>query len=299
MHPASVLPPCLTGHAPTSPITLAQAQRRFEQEATRGIYDTGRYRVSFFSWGSGPPILFVPGLSERADIFLMLAALLSNQFRCLSYDLPVGGADGAKMSRYTHDALVTDALALLDHLSLRQSYLYGASFGSTIVLRLLHDHPQRFPRGILQGGFARRPLAPAEWLLAKMARHWPGSMKQLPLREWILRQGHQAPFASQPPEMWSFFVDDDRPIAAVATHALLLHATDLRSLLPAIRQPVLLVCGEHDPLVGGQCEEVLMHGLPNAGRVELPGCGHVPYLSHPDTLANVVRDFLTPSRSSQ
>src|SRR4051794_20758103 len=71
MPPAS-LPPCLTGHAHAAPITLAEARRRFEQEATRGTCDTGRYRASFFSWGSGPPILFVPGLSERADIFLML-----------------------------------------------------------------------------------------------------------------------------------------------------------------------------------------------------------------------------------
>ena len=36
----------------------------------------------------------------------------------------------------------------------------------------------------------------------------------------------------------------------MARRALLLHRVDLRPLLPAIRQPVLLVCGSHDPLVG-------------------------------------------------
>jgi pimeloyl-ACP methyl ester carboxylesterase len=294
MPPVNSLPPCLTGHACGVPVTLAEAQRRFEQEATRGVCDTGRYRASFFAWGDGPPILLVPGLSNRGEVFLLLAALLSKHYRCLSYDLPLGGADGAKLRRYTHDALTADALDLLDHLGVRQAYLYGASFGSTIVLRLLHDHPERFPRGIIQGGFARRPLAPAERLLAKLARYWPGSMNRLPLREWLVRQGHHAPFASQPSEVWRFFLRDDRPIAAVATHALLLHSTDIRSLLSSIRQPVLLVCGEHDPLVGSQCEEILMDGLPNAGRVEIPGSGHVPYLSHPDTLADVIRDFLTP-----
>jgi len=75
---------------------------------------------------------------------------------------------------------------------------------------------------------------------------------------------------------------------------VLLHRIDVRPLLGEIRQPVLLVCGDRDPLVGRACEEVLLRGLPSAGRVELSRCGHFPYLTHPDLLAAVVGDFLTP-----
>jgi hypothetical protein len=46
--------------------------------------------------------------------------------------------------------------------------------------------------------------------------------------------------------------------------------------------------------VSRQCEEGLLAGLPNAGRVEIGGCGHMPYLTHPEALAEVVRRFLTP-----
>lgn len=290
---AAGLPPCLTAPRP-APLTLAEALRRYEHEATRGVCDTGRYRCRYAVWGEGPPLLFVPGLSDRGSVFVMLTALLSSHFRCITYDLPVGGADRARMHRYTHDGLVADAAALLDHLRVRQSYLYGASFGSTVVLRLLHDHPRRFPRAVAQGGFARRPLAPAELLLARAARHWLGTMNRLPLFKALQRHIHFGPFASSAPDVWDYYTDDDRPIAAVAAHALLVHATDLRPTLPAIRQPVLLVCGDCDPLVSRQCEEVLAAGLPNAGRVEIGGCGHLPYLSHPEALAEVVRQFLTP-----
>jgi pimeloyl-ACP methyl ester carboxylesterase len=293
MSVAASLPPCLTAVRP-APLTLAEAQRRFEREATLGVCDTGRYRCRYAVWGEGAPLLFVPGLSDRGSVFVLLTALLSSHFRCITYDLPVGGADRARMHRTTHDGLVADALALLDHVGVRQSYLYGASFGSTVVLRLLRDHPTRFPRAVAQGGFARRPLAPAEWLLARAARHWLGTMNRLPLFKALQRHTHFGPFASRPADVWDYYLDDDRPIAAVAAHALLLHGVDLRPILPEIRQPVLLVCGDCDPLVSRRCEEVLLEGLPNAGRAEIGGCGHLPYLSHPEALAEVVRRFLTP-----
>ena len=81
---------------------------------------------------------------------------------------------------------------------------------------------------------------------------------------------------------------------AVARRAVILHRLDLRKVLPEIRQPVLLVCGDHDPLVGRSCENELLQGLPNARRVVFSGCGHFPYLTHPETLAEVVRQFFTP-----
>jgi pimeloyl-ACP methyl ester carboxylesterase len=119
-------------------------------------------------------------------------------------------------------------------------------------------------------------------------------MNHLPLFKTLQRHTHFGPFAARPPEVWRFHLDNNNPIAAVAAHALLVHATDLRPILGEIRQPVLLVCGDCDPLVSRRCEEALLEMLPNAGRVEIGGCGHFPYLTHPEALAEVVRRFLTP-----
>ena len=40
------------------------------------------------------------------------------------------------------------------------------------------------------------------------------------------------------------------PLAAFAARVMMLHQLDLRPVLPAIRQPMLLVCGDSDPLIG-------------------------------------------------
>src|SRR5207249_9209613 len=115
--------------------------------------------------------------------FIMPMARLTEHFRCIAYDLPTGRGDGARLRRYVHADLLDDLLALLDHLQLPQAYLFGSSFGATITLAALHKGPDRFPRAVLQGGFAYRPLARAEVLLARLARRWGWPLRTFPLRE--------------------------------------------------------------------------------------------------------------------
>jgi pimeloyl-ACP methyl ester carboxylesterase len=277
-------------------LSVAETQRRFEREAVRGICDTGRYRCSYYLWGMGPPLILVPGMADDALSFLFLSSLLSAQFRCIAYDLPAGRGDGARLGRYSHSDLAADLFALLDHLGIRQSYAFGSSFGSTVVLNAMREQASRIPRAVLQGGFARRPLAPAEILLARLARYWPGLMRRLPFRKSFLRRCHYGPFALRVPEIWEYFLFRSNlpPIAAVAHRAVMLHHVDLRPILGGIRQPVLLICGACDPLVGPECDETLLQGLANAGQVRIEGCGHNPLFTHPEVLADLVAQFLTP-----
>jgi 3-oxoadipate enol-lactonase len=285
---------CSPVSCPASAPSLAQALDRFQREATRGTCSTGRYRCSYYTWGEGPPLLFIHGLADRALSFLPLAALLSSHFRCIAYDLPAGTGDGARLGRYRYVDLASDARALFDHLGVERSYLYGASFGSTIALLLARDSPERIPRLVLQGGFAHRPLAPAERWLARLARPCGLPLAAMPLRRQILRQVHHGHFPG--PDLWEFFLANTgaNPISAVAHRALLVHQCDLRPVLDQIRQPVLLLCGDSDPIVRRACEEALLTGLPHAARAELSQCGHFAHLTHAAAVAEVVRNFLTP-----
>jgi pimeloyl-ACP methyl ester carboxylesterase len=279
-----------------APMTLAEALARFEREAVRGVCDTSRYRMPYYSWGEGPPLLFVHGVGDSSRSFLRPIARLSAHFRCIAYDLPSGHGDGAWLRRYSHDDLVADVWSLLDRLELRQSYILGSSFGSTIVLKAMYARPEWLPRGILQGGLAYRPLRRVERFLAYWGRFLPGSMGGLPLREKVLLKTTGSAFKELFPDVWDHFLDCSgrARLAAFAGQAYMLRRLDLRPLLPSIRQPILLVCGDQDRVVPSPYQEVLLQGLPNAGRVVIEGCGHVPSYTHPDVLAEVIRQFLTP-----
>ncbi len=280
------------------PLSLSDVRRQFEREARREVFDTGRYRCPYYMWGQGPSLVFIPGLCDDALSFMLPIARLSRHFRCVAYDLPTGQGDGARLTRYRHADFVSDLFALADHVGAKKGYLYGASFGSTIALAALAEAPACWARGVLQGGFARRPLAPAEVLLSSWARWWPWPMRRLPLHRQLLRSAHAEPFVGRPPEFWDYFIErfESPPMRAVAQRAQVLNRTDLRPILPRVHQPILLICGDRDPLVGKECEQVLLAGLPNAGRAEFARCGHVPQFSHPELLAEVVARFLTPLR---
>ena len=279
-----------------SPLTPSKALERYRREARQGICDTGRYRCPYYVWGEGPPLVFIHGLCDDSLSFVMPIALLSAHFRCVAYNLPSGRGDGAHLGTYRHTDLVADLFALLDHLQLERTDLFASSFGSTIALAALHQHPERLPRAVLQGGFARRPLAWAEIALASWARWWPGPMRRLPLRREILHRSQHGPFCQCPPEAWEYFLQRSGapPMAAVAHRALVLNKLDLRPLLPSIQQPILLICGDQDPLVDRTCEQVLMTGLPHAARAEITGCGHMPMFTHPEVLAELIYRFLAP-----
>jgi pimeloyl-ACP methyl ester carboxylesterase len=292
--------------APTCPLTndalppecaqrlvLRECVERRAREAQVGVCDTGRYRCRYVVWGRGPTLVMIPGLASDSLSFVMLMARLQAQLRCVSYDLPDGVNDGAQLLTYRHADLVGDLFCLLDHLRIDACFLYGMSLGSTIALSALHQQPARFQKPILQSGFARRAIAPAEVLLASFASHWPGRLGRLPLVRPILERYHED-FLEREPAVWDFFVSQTLacPLRAMATRVLMVHRLDLRPLLPAIQQPLLLMCGDRDPVVGKQCERELQEGLRFAARAEIENAGHTAHLTHPEVVCEAVLEWL-------
>lgn len=292
--------PCSEAGLAVGPIDLQEAVARFEREAERGTVNTGRYRLRYFAWGSGPPLVFVHGVGDSSRSYVPLASRLSSRFRCIGYDLPGHPGDGASLWWYRHEHLIEDLFSLLDHLSLPRSYLLGSSLGGSVVLRAARQSPQRVPRVIVQGGFAHRPLRWSEWWLTWLARFLPGTMARAPYRAKILTAVNKPPFEGRDDAWWRAFLEwtGKTPIATLGHQGQMLNSLDLRPELADVRQPVLLVIGERDSVMPMPHTEALRQGLPNCGVVVLEGAGHVPCYSHTEMLAEVIRQFLTPVHQS-
>jgi pimeloyl-[acyl-carrier protein] methyl ester esterase len=72
----------------------------------------------------------------------------------------------------------------------------------------------------------------------------------------------------------------------------ILRRSDLRDALSRITVPALVVAGEYDRLTPAAAGRELAASLPAARFCLVERSGHAPFLSHPDTVANEVRDFL-------
>ncbi len=274
---------------------LHSALAAFRVGAHRGTLDTGRYRMRYFTWGNGPPIVFIHGMADAARAFVMVMHRLVERCTCIAYELPDGTTDGSALARYTHADYTADLLVLLDHLGLARAAVLGSSFGSTIALHALATAPSRFTHGILQNGFARRPLTRWQRQLARSARFWPGWFADWPaIYRRVMWRVERPTLSAMPLAVADFFLEHGghTPLRASALRSLAIDRTDLRSVLPAIPAPVLLLTGDRDPLVPRSCWDEIERGVRNVRRVEFAGCGHYPQYTHPGPMAEAIGRFL-------
>ena len=67
---------------------------------------------------------------------------------------------------------------------------------------------------------------------------------------------------------------------------------DLRSALPMVRMPALVIAGQRDRIIRPTAVRALAHALPDARYVEIAGAAHAPFLSHPVQFARALNGFL-------
>lgn len=70
-----------------------------------------------------------------------------------------------------------------------------------------------------------------------------------------------------------------------------LRDADLRALVPSIRQKVLIVHGENDPLMPLAAAKWLAAHLPDARLEVFAGAAHAPFLSQPERFADLLVSF--------
>lgn len=267
----------------------------YDQEATSLVWVGPRYRMNVHLLGQGPPLVIVPGIASTYRSYALVARRLSDQFQTIVYDYPgEDPSDHAQLGSITHENLVDDLIGLLDHLGLAEVFPFGLSFGTTVTLKALHREPARFPRAALQGAFSHRRLTTAERLALAIGRRLPGTASRLPLHRPILSVFSRDQFGSAPPDRWTFYLDQNglTSIAGLSHRVDLLSRLDLRPILPEIATPLLLIHGSEDGIVPIARFEELKAALPNVSASLVPGIGHQPHLTHPDLLADQVRQYL-------
>lgn len=244
-----------------------------------------RYKV----YGEGPPLVIVPGLDGITEFFADIIPQLTPQYRVILYYLPLL-AEAPSPEAYTFDFIAADMKEVLDELGTARVDIIGESFGGAVAQVFALNYPEAVDRLVLVSTFARTELSLKLRILAPIARFSP---------QWVFARAHVHDVCEPSDPRWA----KDLLIreAAWADHASVMarikivNELDLRSRIPTITAPALLVIGGIDRFTGPLGREMLKL-LPDARLEEIPGAGHLCHMVYPDRFVELALDFLGENR---
>jgi len=251
--------------------------------------------------GQGQPFLFFSETACSGEIWqLYQVPEFAKDHMVIIHDYRGTGRSTKPSIDYTTRMFCDDAVALLDHLKVKDAIVLGHSMGGRVAQLLALEYPERVKKLILASTGAAFPGGAGLPLqMCKEMIEW-GYEKYV--REHTIQVGFTDEFVkSQPERLEAFFkvrLANLGPVEFYLRHVLSRQGHDTSGRLKDIRMPTLVMVGEDegDPKVvmtHRMSSDILAQGIPNAKFVMLPGQKHNYFASDPEMTHRVIREFLS------
>jgi class 3 adenylate cyclase len=197
---------------------------------------------------------------------------------------------------------VGDALAVLDAAGSEQAALCGADEGALVAMLTAATHPTRTAALILLNAYPRllRDVAYShgipDQLIARFTdevladRHTEGAFADLEI--FVPRVASDPRFR----QWWQRAGNRGASPATARALAVTRFQSDLRSILPTIQVPTLVIHRKEDRASLVEHGRYLAAHIPDARYAELPGDEHLPYVGDTETIVAEIEEFLTGMR---
>jgi pimeloyl-ACP methyl ester carboxylesterase len=241
--------------------------------------------------GRGRDLVLLHSLLIDRSAFARIVPLLEPHFRLHLVALP--GFDGSSPAGPRVEDYADRIGDLLRALRLgTQTAVLGNGFGGFVAIALAARHGSLFDRLLLVDTAAGFPAAAKEAfriMADKVAAGGMGAVAEIAAR----RIFHDAYLAAHPKAVAErrAVLERFNPDAFVSA-CRALEQVELRPVLPKIANPTLVVVGALDAATPLPLARELADGIPGAGYIELPGCGHCPPLEQPDAFLDAVASFI-------
>jgi pimeloyl-ACP methyl ester carboxylesterase len=273
---------------------LAQAQGRHRRDVSLARIETHTEDIDDepIRWlsapGDGPPVLYVHGVPDAADMWLPFLERTGG----IAVDLP-GFGRSAKRGDFDYSIAGYDAWLerFLDHVGVERFRLCVHDWG-VVALALAQRAPERVERLVVINAV---PFLPGyRW--HRWARIWRtralGELAMGATTKWAMRRMASVP--EDVIERWwrDFDQGTQRAILQLYRSAPedALAAAGLR--LGAVTAPALVLWGDEDPYLAPSFADAYAEALPGAQVRHVSGAGHWPWLDDPGVTDQVCR-FLT------
>jgi pimeloyl-ACP methyl ester carboxylesterase len=285
-----------TGRSPWLDVDWRSHQRWLE---------IGRRRVNVIELGSGPPVVFVHGLSGSWQNWLEQLPVFARDHRVVAVDLPGFGASEMPDWQISISGYGRWLDALYDALGIDVAAVVGNSMGGFISAELAIAYPARVERLVLVSAAGLtvehqrhdRTLAVLRTLDRRLAAYagWLGTRSDTLARRPRARRMIFGLVAHRPDLLPGPLVAEQIRGSGKAGFVPALDALTsypIRDRLPEIACPTLIVWGAKDWLVPVGDADEFARLIPNARKVVWPETGHMAMLERPAAFNRLLAAFL-------
>lgn len=268
----------------------------------------GPLSIAYQVIGDGPvDLLYAQGWFSNVEYawespdYARFLSRLGQFARVIFFDKRGTGLSDRDVGFPTLEQRTEDILAVLDAVGSRRAALFGVSEGGNMASLFALTYPERASALILLGCYARRSWAPdypwgataegVEAFVSRMQAAWGEAFD--------LEDG--APSAAHDPaarEWMAAYVRFSASPRMAERITRLNYELDIRSLLPAIRTPTLVLHREGDRWVPLEDARYLAEHIAGAELRLLPGEDHIPWYGDQERLIGEIEEFLTGARGS-
>jgi len=286
----------LKSTGPTSDIRSPIAHRRspidFTRSPDRPIVDSAMYHVHMV-FGSGPPIVLIPGVQGRWEWMRPAVDALARRHRVITYSL-VGDPPGCGF-----DTFLDQLDCVLDEAGVDRVTLCGVSYGGLIALRYAARRPSRVG-GLVLASTPAPGWEPQPWI--RRYAQWPRLcaplfMARSPGRLWPeLLAAHDTVTASARAGATHLVRVARAPFSAaqMGARVLLLLNGEFADDAARVAVPTLILTGEPglDRVVPVDVTCRYRDLIRGACVATIERTGHIGLITRPERFAELVGDFI-------
>jgi pimeloyl-ACP methyl ester carboxylesterase len=267
-------PPLVFAEGPPAPRSVKLASGVTLQYVAQGPED-------------GEAVLMLHGYTDTWFSFSRVLPLMSKSVRTIAVTQRGHGGSDRPASGYGMDDLATDAIQLMDALSIRRATVVGHSMGSFVARRVAAISPDRVTRLVLVGaGPDLRNPAVAELGGAIEALKDPVDVAFV--SDFQRSTVHRA----VPDAFMERAIADSAKVPARVWKALYAGMLEYRASEQAIRCPTLVIGGDKDGVFTRAEQEELARRIPGAKSNIVPDIGHAPHWEDPESFVRALVAFI-------
>lgn len=241
-------------------------------------------------WVSEPEtIIFHHGICATLDLWNGWLPQLSERYRIVRFDMRGYGASKVEGPfKPGFDDMVADLFAVADANGCGDFHLVGESIGGTIAMAAALSAQARIKSLTITNAAAHGPSL-------ENVRVWRDMVNEQGQDEWARRMMEWRFFPNTlEPRRWQWFYEQHATCSIDVTLSLaeLLLGADMRSELPSLSMPMLIVSPDSSPFIAVDLMAEIHAAVPGSEMQVVPHARHGLPFSHATTCAASLRKFL-------